>query len=70
MTVIAFHNIAQIAASLWEAADQPRANSNHTAREYSMPVLGVIFLRHATNRYQTALQAIEAERKTRGNGIC
>jgi hypothetical protein len=25
-----------------------------------MPVLGVIFLRHATNRYQTALQAIEA----------
>jgi len=26
-----------------------------------MPVLGVIFLRHATNRYQTALQAIEAD---------
>jgi len=25
-----------------------------------MPVLGVIFLRHATNRYQSALQAIEA----------
>ncbi|KWT68272.1 Type I restriction-modification system, DNA-methyltransferase subunit M [Comamonas testosteroni] len=25
-----------------------------------MPVLGVIFLRHATNRYQAALQAIEA----------
>ena len=25
-----------------------------------MPVLGVIFLRHATNRYQTALQTIEA----------
>ncbi len=27
-----------------------------------MPVLGVIFLRHATNRYQTALQAIESAR--------
>ena len=26
-----------------------------------MPVLGVIFLRHATNRYQSALQAIEAD---------
>ena len=60
MTANAFHNIAQIETSLWEAADQLRANSNLTATEYSMPVLGVIFLRHATNRYQTALQAIEA----------
>lgn len=25
-----------------------------------MPVLGVIFLRHAPHRYQTTLQAIEA----------
>jgi type I restriction enzyme M protein len=61
MTANAFHNIAQIETSLWEAADQLRANSNLTATEYSMPVLGVIFLRHATNRYQSALQAIEAE---------
>ncbi len=61
MTANAFHNIAQIETSLWEAADQLRANSNLTATEYSMPVLGVIFLRHATNRYQTALQAIEAD---------
>ena len=61
MTANAFHNIAQVETSLWEAADQLRANSNLTATEYSMPVLGVIFLRHATNRYQTALQAIEAD---------
>lgn len=61
MSANAFHNITQIEASLWEAADQLRANSNLTATEYSMPVLGVIFLRHATNRYQAALQAIEAE---------
>jgi len=61
MTANAFHNIAQIETSLWEAADQLRANSNLTATEYSMPVLGVIFLRHATNRYQSALQAIEAD---------
>src|SRR5450830_1506171 len=54
MTANAFHNITQIETSLWEAADQLRANSNLTATEYSMPVLGVIFLRHATNRYQTA----------------
>ena len=61
MTANAFHNIAQVEASLWDAADQLRANSNLTATEYSMPVLGVIFLRHATNRYQSALQAIEAD---------
>jgi type I restriction enzyme M protein len=61
MTINAFHNIAQVETSLWEAADQLRANSNLTATEYSMPVLGVIFLRHATNRYQTALKAIEAD---------
>jgi type I restriction enzyme M protein len=61
MTANAFHNITQIETSLWEAADQLRANSNLTATEYSMPVLGVIFLRHATNRYQTALQAIEVD---------
>jgi type I restriction enzyme M protein len=61
MSSNAFHNIAQIETSLWEAADQLRANSNLTATEYSMPVLGVIFLRHATNRYQTAMQSIEAD---------
>src|SRR5688572_11831160 len=62
MTGNTFHNITQVETSLWEAADQLRANSNLTATEYSMPVLGVIFLRHAANRYQAALQAIEADR--------
>lgn len=61
MTVNAFHNITQIESSLWEAADQLRANSKLTSSEYCMPVLGVIFLRHATNRYASALQAIQAD---------
>jgi len=61
MTANAFHNISKIEDSLWEAADQLRANSKLTSSEYCMPVLGVIFLRHATNRYQAALQAIEAD---------
>ena len=34
-----------------EAADQLRANSKLTATEYSFPVLGLIFLRHAFNRF-------------------
>lgn len=46
-------NLAQIEASLWEAADNLRANSKLNASEYSMPVLGLIFLRHASNRFDT-----------------
>ena len=61
MPANAFHNISQIESSLWEAADQLRANSKLTSSEYCMPVLGVIFLRHATNRYQAAVKAIEAD---------
>jgi type I restriction-modification system DNA methylase subunit len=38
---------AQLEADLWEAADQLRANAKLTSSEYCMPVLGVIFLRHA-----------------------
>ncbi|MCP5195741.1 MAG: N-6 DNA methylase [Gammaproteobacteria bacterium] len=57
----ALHNIEQLESSLWEAADQLRANSKLTSSEYCMPVLGVIFLRHASNRYQAALQQIEAD---------
>ncbi|HRZ22635.1 MAG TPA: N-6 DNA methylase [Candidatus Contendobacter sp.] len=55
------HDIEQLEASLWEAADQLRANSKLTSSEYCMPVLGVIFLRHASNRYQAALKQIEAD---------
>jgi type I restriction enzyme M protein len=54
-------NIEQLEAHLWDAADNLRANSKLTAGEYCMPVLGVIFLRHATNRYNDALRAIKAD---------
>src|SRR5260370_32093426 len=54
-------NIGQLQAHLWDAADNLRANSKLTANEYCMPVLGVIFLRHATNRYNEALKEIEAD---------
>jgi len=61
MTANQLNNIEQLEASLWEAADNLRANSKLTAGEYCMPVLGVIFLRHATNRYGEALREIQAE---------
>jgi len=48
-------------AELWRAADQLRANSKLTASEYSMPVLGLIFLRHAYNRFQKVKIEVEKE---------
>ncbi|MCK9521124.1 MAG: type I restriction-modification system subunit M, partial [Dehalococcoidia bacterium] len=53
--------MGQVEARLWEAADQLRANGNLPSNEYFMPVLGVIFLRHATYRYQAALNAIRMD---------
>jgi type I restriction enzyme M protein len=37
--------------SLWDAADQFRANSGLRSQEYSSPVLGLIFLRFAEVRF-------------------
>ncbi len=54
-------NIEQLESDLWSAADNLRANSKLTSSEYCMPVLGVIFLRHATNRYDAAAAQIAAD---------
>ena len=54
-------DIEKLEKDLWEAADQLRANSKLTSSEYCMPVLGVIFLRHAANRFGAATRQIEAD---------
>jgi hypothetical protein len=41
-----------------EAADNLRANSKLTSSDYFLPVLGVIFLRHAANRFDAATKLI------------
>src|ERR1035438_2413691 len=51
-------DLAQFEADLWEAADNLRANSKLTSSDYFMPVLGVIFLRHAANRFDAATKQI------------
>lgn len=56
-------NIEQIEKRLWEAADQLRANSKLTSSEYCMPVMGVIFLRHAANRFDAATKQINEDQK-------
>ncbi len=50
-------------SGLWKIADGLRANSNLASNEYFMPIMGLIFLRHATNRFYEAQAAIEADKK-------
>lgn len=54
-------SLSRLESDLWEAADQLRANSKLTSTEYCMPVLGLIFLRHATNRFNQATKQIEED---------
>lgn len=51
--------LRKLEAELWRAPDQLRANSKLTASEYSMPVLGLIFLRHAYNRFLKVKDDVE-----------
>ena len=44
-------NNNEIEKRLWAAADQLRANSELSSQEYSVPVLGLIFLRYADHKF-------------------
>ena len=52
-------NIEALEKRLWGAADQLRANSGLGSNEYFMPVMGLIFLRHAFNRFLKVKAEIE-----------
>lgn len=58
MTVKAKASLEKLENDLWSAADNLRANSKLTSSDYFMPVLGVIFLRHAANRFEAAQRQI------------
>ncbi len=47
-------NTTELEKRLWEAADQLRANSDLKSHEYSVPVLGLIFLRYADHKFAKA----------------
>lgn len=53
--------LKKLEADLWRAADSLRANSDLKASEYSTPVLGLIFLKFADNKYRQHEAAILAE---------
>ena len=59
-------HIEAIETRLWEAADTLRANSNYASNEYFLPVMGLVFLRHAYSRYLAVKDEIEAGLPTRG----
>src|SRR5215207_6948030 len=47
-------NTTEIEKRLWDAADELRANSKLKSSEYSVPVLGLIFLRYADHKFAKA----------------
>jgi type I restriction enzyme M protein len=52
-------HIEAIETRLWNAADTLRANSNYASNEYFLPVMGLVFLRHAYSRYLMVKPDIE-----------
>ena len=58
-------NSNEIEKRLWDAADELRANSKLKSSEYSVPVLGLIFLRHADYRFTKAQKELEAKQAAR-----
>jgi type I restriction enzyme M protein len=59
-------NIGEIEKRLWSSADTLRANSNFASNEYFLPVMGLIFLRHAYSRFLSAKTEIEPTLPKRG----
>jgi type I restriction enzyme M protein len=59
-------HIEAIEKRLWSAADTLRANSAYASNEYFLPVMGLIFLRHAYSRYLAVKGEIEANLPKRG----
>jgi type I restriction enzyme M protein len=51
--------IKQLEKELWDAADALRANSKLTAAEYKDPVLGLVLLRFAQNKYEEAKPIVD-----------
>jgi type I restriction enzyme M protein len=62
-------NIEAIEKRLWGAADTLRSNSSYASNEYFLPVMGLIFLRHAYNRFQAVRDEIVEKLPSRGGKI-
>ncbi|TCW24314.1 type I restriction-modification system subunit M [Dietzia cinnamea] len=54
-------DLAKVRAMLWSAADELRANSKLTPGQYRDPVLGLVFLAYAENRFEAVRAEVEAK---------
>jgi type I restriction enzyme M protein len=54
-------SLVELEKKLWSAADELRANSELKSSEYSVPVLGLIFLRYADVKFANAKKEIEGK---------
>lgn len=59
---------SDIERRLWASADELRANSGLKSSEYSVPVLGLIFLRYADHRFTQAEKELEVAFAKKGSG--
>ncbi len=62
-------NLKDLEDRLWDAADQLRANSHLKSSEYSVPVLGLIFLRYADVKFAYADEGLKAKFANKRRGI-
>lgn len=53
-------NIDSLQKRLWKSADTLRSNSGLASNQYMMPILGLIFLRQAYNRFVDVKKVLEA----------
>jgi type I restriction enzyme M protein len=54
-------NTTELEKRLWGAADELRANSKLKSSEYSVPVLGLIFLRYADHKFAKAKAVLDSQ---------
>src|SRR5437667_11657543 len=54
-------NHSDLEKMLWDAADELRANSKLKSSEYSVPVLGLIFLRYADHKFTKAKETLSSQ---------
>jgi type I restriction enzyme M protein len=61
MTADHMQGIEKFESEFWKIPDDLRANSGLASNEYFIPILGLPFLRHATNRFYEAKATIKAD---------
>ena len=62
-------DLTQVRRTLWAAADEMRANSSLTPPEYRGPVLGLIFLAYAEQRFDETAAVEETDEQASADHV-